>query len=208
MQTLPADIWFFGDSSPDVKSDFEFLNVKISDSAFRDPRHAAKYYKLCPHCVPELNNYDVTIWVDASCRIKSRYFLELLLMTTNGYICMRRHPDRFSIYSEACYSQKMIKYKGVDLIAQAKSYILGGLVDDRLWHCALIVRYSSPQISLFNSIWWSEMDKSLQDQISTPYAERLSGVRIEPIPKYLNWFNIYSFDIDHRNHEYEHVTDY
>jgi len=136
-------------------------------------RHAAKYCKLCLHCVPKLNNYDVTEWVDASCRIRRRYFLEPLLMTANRHISMRGHSGKFSIYAEVCYGQKMLKYKDkdVDLVAQAKSCFSSGHVDDRLRHCAIIASYSCLSVALFNSIWWTEMAKSLQDQISVPYTQ-------------------------------------
>jgi hypothetical protein len=193
-------MFFFGDFNPALSSNA--LNVRICEPVFADSRRNAKYFKLCPHEVPELSDYDVSVWIDASCRIHSKYFLELLLMTTDGLISMRRHPDRSSILSEAFYSKDMAKYSGVDLVSQARAYISNGIVDDHLWHCALIVRFLSPSVDHFNTAWWTEMDKSLQDQISVPYAEHISAVKISPIPKPLNWFNIFSFDTAHRNHEY------
>lgn len=199
-QSLPADIFFFGDGYPASCSNA--LNVRICESAFADPRRNAKYFKLCPHEVPDLADYDISVWIDASCRIHSKYFLELLLMSTCGPISMRRHPDRNSIWSEAVYSKDMAKYSNFDLVSHARAYISSGVVDDHLWHCALIVRFSSPSVADFNTAWWSEMDKSLQDQISVTYAEYVSAVKINPIPKPLNWFNIFSFDTAHRNHEY------
>ena len=199
-QSLPADIFFFGDAFPASRSND--LNVRIYESAFGDPRRNAKYFKLCPHEVSELADYDISVWIDASCRIHSRYFLELLLMSTDGLISMRRHPDRSSILSEAFYSNDMAKYSGVDLVSHAQAYISNGIVDDHLWHCAMIVRLSSPSVDDFNTAWWSEMDKSLQDQISVAYAEYISGVKINSIPRPLNWFNIFSFNTAHRNHEY------
>lgn len=126
----------------------------------------------------------------------------MLLMSTYGQISMRRHPDRSSILSEAFYSKDMAKYSNVDLVSHARDYISSGVVDDHLWHCALIVRFSSPSVVVFNTAWWSEMGKSLQDQISAPYAEYVSAAKINPIPKMLNLFNIFSFDTVHRNHEY------
>ena len=199
-QSLNADIFFFGDYHPALSSNA--LNVRFYESVFADPRRNAKYFKLCPHEVSELADYDISVWIDASCRIHSKYFLELLLMSTDGLISMRRHPDRSSILSEAFYSKDMAKYSGVDLVSHARAYISSGIVDDHLWHCAMIVRFSSPSVDDFNTAWWSEMDKSLQDQISVPYVEYISAVKINPIPKPLNWFNIFSFDTVHRNHEY------
>ena len=199
-QSLPVDVFFFGDSRPASCSNT--LNFRVYKSVFADSRRDAKYFKLCPHELPELAKYDVTVWVDASCRIHSKYFLEMLLMSTYGPISMRKHPDRSSILVEAIYSKNMAKYSNVDLVSQALGYISNGLLDDHLWHCALVVRRSSPSVDGFNTAWWGEMDKSLQDQISVSYAEHVSAVNIIPIPKPLNWFNIFSFDTAHRNHEY------
>ena len=126
-------------------------------------------------------------------------------MSTSGPIAMRRHPDRTSILSEAHYSKDMAKYYHEDLVSQALAYLAEGLTDNHLWHCALIVRYQSSAVMNFDTQWWLEMSKSLKDQISAPYAEYISSLRINPIPKYLNWFNIFSFHNAHRDHEYRSV---
>lgn len=199
-QTLPADMLFFGDAPPSAYS--KDLKICIYNSDFEDPRHSAKFFKLCPHDVPEISGYDITVWVDSSCHIRSRYFLEILLMASRGPIAMRRHPDRSSILSEAIYSNDMPKYSVPDLVSQARYYISTGMTDDHLWHCALIVRHGLPSVVGFNKAWWHEMGESLQDQVSAPYAEYVSGVRVRPIPRWLNWFGIFSFDTSHRNHEY------
>ena len=200
-QTLPADTLFFGDVPPSACS--KNLKICIHDSEFQDPRHSAKFFKLCPHDVPDISGYEITIWIDSSCRIRSKYFLEILLMTSRAPISMRVHPDRSSILSEAIYSNNMHKYSDSDLVFQARYYISMGMLDDHLWHCALIVRYALPSVVDFNKAWWYEMGNSLQDQVSAPYAEYISGTRISPIPRWLNWLKIFSFDTSHRNHEYD-----
>lgn len=200
-QTMPADMLFFGDVPPPACP--KDLKICIHDSEFEDPRHSAKFFKLCPHDVLEISGYDITIWIDSSCRIRSKYFLEILLMTSPAPIAMRSHPDRSSILSEAIYSNNMHKYSGSDLVSQARCYIGMGMSDDHLWHCALIVRYALPSVVAFNNAWWHEMSSSLQDQISAPYAEYVSGLAISPIPRWLNWLKIFSFDTSHRNHEYD-----
>lgn len=199
-QSLPADIFFFGDVSPSTCS--KDLKICIRDSEFEDPRHSAKFFKLCPHDVPEISGYDISVWIDSSCHIFSKYFLEILLMASRAPIAMRSHPDRSSILSEAIYSNAMLKYSFSDLVSQSRNYISMGMPDDHLWHCALVVRYALPPVVGFNKAWWDEMGCSLQDQISAPYAEYVSGLRIRPIPKWLNWLGIFSFDTSHRNHEY------
>jgi hypothetical protein len=199
-QSLPCDNLFFTDKK--MLDVCDGLDVIVSSSNYLDPRHDAKYFKLCPHLVSRLANYDFTVWIDASGWIHGRYFLEMLLMCTSGPVSMKAHPDRSSIWSEALYSQKMIKYSSCDLSGQARKYLLQGMADDHLWHCALIVRDSSEASVRFNESWWREMASSLQDQISAPYVEHATGVAIKPIPKLLNLFNCMSYNTSHRNHEY------
>jgi len=199
-QSIPCDNLFFTDKGVEPAPDN--VSVIVSSTIYGDPRHDAKYYKLCPHLIPELEDYDITIWIDSSGSIHSHYFLEMLLMCTSGPVSMRSHPDRSSILSESLYSQQMLKYSSFDLLSQAESYILKGIIDDHLWHCAMIIRNKSDSSSKFNDVWWREMAFSLQDQISAPFAEFVTGVAITPIPKFMNLFGTMSYNTSHRNHEY------
>ena len=75
-------------------------------------------------------------------------------MCTSGDIAMKKHPDRSSIIDEAEYSDGMKKYNEYSLVSQAKQYLDDGLVDNHLWHCAMIIRRSSQDVNKFNSLWW------------------------------------------------------
>lgn len=198
-QSLATVTAVFTDEMPDAVYD----RVYIVEPLFSNARYDAKYFKINALSLRELEDIDILIWVDASSRVKSRYFVEFLLLCSSGGIRMRRHPDRNSIVSEAEVSSAMLKYKGNNLVAQANYYLDQGLYDSHLWHCALIVRERGVLIEQFDKLWWKEMSVSLQDQISAPFVEFKSGCAITPIPRIFNIFSFICFDLSHRNWEYE-----
>ena len=198
-QSLDCDIIYFTDIKPEECQDvYCYCYPPLSN----DPRYSAKFFKICPNLIQELQDYSITVWIDSSCNVTSKYFLELLLMCTSGSIVMKKHPDRTTIIDEANYSTGMKKYFGCTLVSQAKHYIQKGLVDNHLWHCAMIKRESCKDAYNFNALWWKEMEISLQDQISAPYAEYSADVKIQPFPRYLNFLNLFHYDLSHRQHEY------
>ena len=198
-QSLDCDIIYFND----IKSGYSRGVNNIRSAPISDnPRHSAKFFKICPNLVKELQKYTITVWLDSSCKITSKYFAEILLMCTSGDIAMKKHPDRSSIIDEAEYSDGMKKYNEYSLVSQARQYLDDGLVDNHLWHCAMIIRRSSQDVDKFNSLWWKEMDISLQDQISAPYAEYLANLWVAPFPRYLNFLGLFHYDLSHRKHEY------
>lgn len=202
-QSIKCVIKYFSETESTLNRD-DFRSY-VYPPQYKNSRHSAKYFKLLPHRIKELQECDITIWIDASCVIKSKYAIELILLASNATILMKKHPDRSSIIDEARYSQYMLKYSGSNLIPQAQDYINSGLSDDHLWHCAFIVRKMAPSVTTFNEIWWDEMTVSLQDQLSAPYAEYMSGLHVSPIPRYLNLFSIIDYDLSRRLHEYNLV---
>ena len=97
-QSLDCDIIYFNDIKSGWSRGVHYIcSAPISDN----PRHSAKFFKICPNLVKELQKYTITVWLDASCKITSKYFAEILLMCTSGDIAMKKHPDRSSIIDEA-----------------------------------------------------------------------------------------------------------
>lgn len=166
---------------------------------FDDPRRAAKWYKLNESFIEELSDYDHTIYIDASAEILSRYFAEIYLGSTQT-IGFHRHPDRSSYIEEAKVSSRMIKYQNCDLIEQANKYYSELGRDDQLWAGGVIVRKN--KTPKFDAIWWNEMSKSLQDQISLPYAAFRSETVISPLPTSQYSHIFIRFNVIHRLHEY------
>lgn len=174
--------------------------VKTPISA--DNRMAAKWFKINPTKVDELNGYDCTIYIDSSAEILSKYFAEIYLSETD-VIGFHRHPERNSVLQEAAISSKIVKYQNDNLIAQAKCYIGEMGRDEVLWAGGVIVR--NRQTPEFDSVWWEEMNKSLHDQISLPYAAYKTKKNISALPLSLYNHIFIRFNVLHRLHEYKSV---
>jgi hypothetical protein len=87
------------------------------------------------------------------------------------------------------------------LIAQAKSYVDIIGYDKKLWAGGVIVR--KKKIPQFDSTWWEEMSKSLQDQISLPYVVYRTDVNISNLPLSLYSHIFIRFNVLHRLNEYK-----
>lgn len=195
-QSIYVDFICFSDR----KIDTEGWNCVVKTPMCDDNRMAAKWFKINTSMVDELLDYDYIIYVDASAEILSQYFAEIFLCKTET-IGLFRHPERSSILEEANLSSKMVKYQKYDLIAQAKNYvdIIGS--DEKLWAGGVIVKKKkTPQ---FDSIWWEEMSKSLQDQISLPYAVFRTDIKISNLPLSLYSHIFIRFNVLHRLNEYK-----
>ncbi len=195
-QSIPVDWICFADR--EIKGDGWQCIVKRPQ--FDDPRKAAKWYKLNGSFVEELSHYDHTIYIDASAEILSRYFAEIYLGGTRT-IGFHRHPARSSYVKEAEVSARMVKYQNCDLVGQASKYYCELGRDDELWAGGVIVRKNkTPE---FDATWWKEMSKSLQDQISLPYAASCSKTVISPLPTSQYSHIFIRFNVIHRLHEYQ-----
>ena len=197
-QSINVDWICFSDRKIEVHG----WNCVVKTPICDDNRKAAKWFKINTSKVDELLDYDYIIYVDASAEILSKYFAEIFLCKTDT-IGLYRHPERSSILEEAKLSSKMVKYQKFDLIAQAKYYIDIMGCDEKLWAGGVIVR--KKRTHEFNSAWWKEMSRSLQDQISLPYAAFQTGVNISSLPLSL-YSNIFiRFNVLHRLNEYKSV---
>ena len=89
-QSLDCDIIYFND----IKSGYSRGVNNIRSAPISDnPRHSAKFFKICPNLVKELQKYTITVWLDSSCKITSKYFAEILLMCTSGDIAMKKNHE-------------------------------------------------------------------------------------------------------------------
>jgi len=184
----------------DKINDAEGWTCIVKQAISEDNRMAAKWFKINASLVDELSEYDHVIYIDASAKILSSYFAEIFLSMTED-IGFFPHPSRTSILKEAEVSSKMAKYKDLDLVKQASNYIDEMKCDTKLWAGGVIVR--KHKIPDFDSAWWSEMSKSLQDQISLPFAAFKTNIKISPLPTSLYSHIFIRFDVLHRINEYK-----
>lgn len=172
-QTVPGVEWFaFTEGLEREAGDAGWQHVPL---AHKDliPRRRAKWYKMHPHLA--LPWHEVTIWIDGSIQVTSPMFVGRILegMLKNlSSIAMYEHPDWDDIESEADFAAQMPKYAGQRLREQAAWYRNHGLPHRYgVWCGGVIARYNYSQyVRDMMDVWWAEMDRSLEDQISFPYA--------------------------------------
>ena len=125
----------------------------------------AKWYKLHPS-----EDYDYTIWIDSSVRIKSPHFAKWCVDAAKDKWAIFRHPNRQCAYAEAEFAQDMKKYYDCPTREQMAHYRSEGFPENfGLYACTMIAR--SRWGKEINEDWWTEINKwSFQDQISLPYV--------------------------------------
>jgi hypothetical protein len=154
--------------------------VRVVSPPFHHPRLAAKYYKALPHRV--LPEYDETVWVDASFRVRSESFVrEVFGYLGQAHIALFLHPERGCIYDEAEFCKKMPKYVDQRVLEQVAHYRAQGFpAGAGLFAGGVIARTThDPEIRRLNELWLEENVRwTYQDQLSLPYL--LWSLGIEP----------------------------
>lgn len=139
------------------------------------PRMAAKVAR----CRPDLyTDADVTVWLDASARLRRGDSVEQLVgQLGDGLIAQWVHPGRTTIAAEAEVSALMRKYAGQPMRQQVDAYYAEGFPEPGLWATGCIVRRAGESMAALGDAWLREMCRwSWQDQISLPFVLWKLGV--------------------------------
>ena len=137
-------------------------------------------FKILPHHV--FVNYDYSIWVDGSYRIKSNLTEFCNIFFKNKWnILFFSNPFRSCLYKEA----KVCSALGLDdkdvINRQIKRYILNNYpMNNGLIHGALIIRkHHNKIVSKVMDLWWNEVSNySYRDQISFNYIAWEEGLSV------------------------------
>ena len=186
-QTLDCDFLCFTDSSAiSGVNQWEIVN-EAGDSSVH-PRMQAKYYKLMNHKIfssgkrwwsnflkaPNLRQYDVTIWIDGSIKLKTDTFAEEMISFLGDYgMAMFVHPERNCIYDEAEFCCDYPKYRNLPMVEQVAHYRSKGYpVKNGLMAAGVITRNMHMRgLNKINQDWWQEnLSWTYQDQLSLPYV--------------------------------------
>lgn len=168
------------------------------------PRLAAKVAKCLPWSYTDA---DVTVWMDAACRLLQPDSLEKIVkpaVTAEQPIAQIRHPWRDCIYKEAEASIGMPKYTGRPIREQVEHYgKMGHPVGWGMWATGLIVRTSHAswseheRLEEFGKDWLFEQCRwTYQDQLSEPFLLRKYGMRPFELPISLHGSGV----LEWRNH--------
>lgn len=173
-----ADYYCFTDKPRLYKSKSKVWNIiKIDENRF--PKNFRqeklyKFYKVNPHKIPVLQNYDFTIWVDANIVVKD--FMVPLIERLEGKTWgLWEHDQRNCIY-EAAKCVVELKYETGDIIyKQMKVYKKQKYPEKNgIFITGLIVRdHRDGKTNRVQDFWWSEIEpdeKTFRCQFSFNYA--------------------------------------
>jgi hypothetical protein len=144
------------------------------------PNRAAKRAKFEPW---RYTGAGASVWIDGSYRVTSPEFVAGALALADP-IAQFVHPWRDCVFDEANASVVLAKYTGQPVVSQAAHYRAAGHPEHwGLWAAGVIARQHTPEIRYLGEKWTDETRQwSFQDQISQPYALRLSGLRPAALP--------------------------
>jgi hypothetical protein len=197
-QTVECDFAIFTDNEPEVPTGQLRVIIKTNPGDQTSPVLKNCWLRLFPFDIPELNAYEMLIYIDANARICDPSFVEQILMRSeeagNFDLMLSAHPWRECLYHEARVSQELPKYENTDLERQIASYRREGFpVDAGLYWNGLIVYNrvcDGPRVRQFQKQYWRELiaynktpDAHPQGQVSLPYCLWKSGLKLVKIPK-------------------------
>ena len=149
------------------------------------PRKIAKYPKLNPHSLPELEGYRYVIWIDGSMQIKKKEFVpSILSFLDNGLVLSPHFDGRDCGYGEA--SIRPLKYADQPLDEQCDFYRSEGFPENYgLWECGVQARdMTKPGVREFGELWMQQvLEWTTQDQVSCGYSLWKSGFKPDVLPK-------------------------
>jgi len=140
-------------------------------------RKTCRKYKILPH--EYLADYDVSIWMDSSCKLNTNLdkFLEKNL-SKDSLLAVSKHRDRDCISQE--YRANICRnnagaHKDVPevMLNQVFQYFLEGYpFHNGLVETGVLVRkHNDSRLKVFSNMWWHEVEqKSIRDQLSFNYV--------------------------------------
>lgn len=161
-------------------------NWQIVPLAFKHAlcrRRTARWHKINSHAL--FPYADTTVWIDGSQSFKPiRLFDDLIKPNLLHDIATFKHPVRNCVYQELNACIRYRKDNEILMRRQVEKYkaeqypMHNGMVET-----ACVVRRNTPEITIFNKAWWSEMDNnSFRDQLSFNYVARKTNTQYSIIP--------------------------
>mmetsp|Transcript_107067 Transcript_107067/g.345616 ORF Transcript_107067/g.345616 Transcript_107067/m.345616 type:complete len:717 (+) Transcript_107067:90-2240(+) len=155
--------------------------MNITNSRIRNVM-AAKFYKMNMYLLPELQGFDVILWLDADL-LKGWYqgfaFADSVLRALGqAEVGIERHPQRNTVAAEVypaarrstAYTSYAESYRD---IKEALAYEVSQGFDDKqgLYHCGrFMLRTGSPRVRSALQEWWHQVQlHTFRDQISFPW---------------------------------------
>ena len=197
-QTVDCDFTVFTDDRSDVPAGQLRVIIKNNPGDQTSPALQNGWLRLFPFDIPELNDYEILIYIDANVRICDPSFVEQILRhheEADAFdLMLSAHPWNVCLYQEARDSQAIAKYKNTDLERQIASYRREGFPTDAglYWNGFIVYNRAcdQPRVRQFQKRYWRELiaynttpDAHPQGQISLPYCLWKSGLKLVTIPQ-------------------------
>jgi GT2 family glycosyltransferase len=176
-QSLPADFICLTDNSG--KSDRQW-RTGVPDIPEHDlsPRLRNRWCKLFPGKIEELNGYDITIYLDGNCTVRSPDFIRFCIDgLAHRELLVFRHPSRSCVYEEfvACRHYHKFDGSGNDR-EQERDYRRFYPAGNGLYWCGCLVRRRSENLQAICEQWWEHLLKyTWRDQLSFPVVCYMNG---------------------------------
>ncbi len=133
-----------------------------------------RYIKLLPHKLPELNNYDYTIYIDANVIIINNFQKIIdIISSNNKSLYLQMHEKRYNIYEEACRVIETKKDNPFN-VAKLMNLISNDKFPDNLGlsHNNILIRKNYDNtLNELMEFWWNLVNNySHRDQLSLMYS--------------------------------------
>ena len=180
---LNKDVKFIYIADKDVKiKGFSMRNIDYK-SIHSDSGKAARYFKCNPNIISE--DYDYSIYVDASFKIKNIDFHKAIKSLGDFDIAQFKHPERNCSYEESKLLLTLGRFKDQHEQIKKQNTIykqLGFPPNFGLACGGFIIRKHSDKVDRFNEMWWSEIKNgSKRDQVSEMFCVWESNVKMKYI---------------------------
>jgi hypothetical protein len=197
-QTVDCDFVVFTDDGADVPTGQFRVAIKDNPGGQTSPLLKNCWLRLFPFEIPELNDYEILIYMDPNARICDPSFLEKILRrceeTSDFDLMLSAHPWNVCIYQEARDSRQIAKYGNTDLEGQVETYRRAGFPADGglYWNGFIVYNRACDQcrVRKFQKEYWKELiaynktpDAHPQGQVSLPYCLWKSGLKLVTIPQ-------------------------
>jgi len=189
-QNIPANFFCITDAPSEIiEKDFKNTDESwkiikaIQPRTDLHPRMRAKWYKIFPWEINQLNEYDIIIFLDGCIQINSAFFVEFCIQNLKTDIALFAHPERNCIYDEVKASEIMVKYRNEAIHEQAEYYKSFHPAGAGLYACTVIVRKPTTRVRALMMSWWHENIKfTWQDQLSLPVICRVHRIKPDILP--------------------------
>lgn len=174
-QSIKCGFFYFSDTAIAGDDRITLKDVEREDTP--SPIMKAKHLRVHPFEIPELDNYDIIIYLDGNIRIGTSTFIEDLLkvVEVEKYpLTISRHPETGCAYQEAYHASTFPKYANTDLQRQTHDYQLDGFPRDYGFYCSGFLvwnRKFKEELVSFQAQWWEGICKYNKTSTAFPQCQ-------------------------------------